>query len=350
MKKILFIDRKQFGLLTDSLKYCECLGATYQIEYLCFDNKAPKVRIPQIKVTYLPYIYPKALRGILFLLIAILKCLFFRGFIYIIFFPKCSIIKKALFWKTMHIDIRTLSINKDKRKREMVNSEICSAVNLFESASFITEGVKKKISIKSGVKTFVLPLGADIISHSAKDFNNLRLLYIGTFNNRNILQTIIGVELFIKRNSNLSITYDIIGDGDEYPVIHEYIEKNNLKNQIHLHGRLPYAELKPYLDYCNVGISYVPIIECYEHQPPTKTYEYILSGLYCIATNTHSNREIVNEQNGILIKDAPCELTEALSSVYEKRNILDSEVIRNTLLEYQWKNIINKHFRPIIEQ
>lgn len=350
MKKILFIDRNQLGLLTDSLKYCEYLSSTYQIEYLCFDNKASKIEIPQIKVTYVPYISQKALRGILLLLIAILKCLFFSGFIYIIFFPKCSVIKKILFWKKMHIDIRTLSINKDIQKREMINSEICSTVNLFESASFITEGVKKRIAIKHELKTFILPLGADIISHSTKHFKNLKLLYIGTFNNRNILQTVMGVELFLKKDPDFPITYDIIGDGDEYPVIHEYIENNNLKNQIHLHGRLPYTELKPYLDSCNVGISFVPIIEYYEYQPPTKTYEYILSGLYCIATNTYSNREIINEQNGILIKDTPYELADALFSVYEKRNMLDSKVIRNTLLQYQWENIINKSFIPIIEQ
>lgn len=350
MKNILFINREQFGTLTDSIKYCEHLNKQYQIEYLCFDKGNTKINIPNIRVTYIPYKGPFLLRGLTFIIASILKCIFFQGFIYIIYFPKCSIIRKVLSWKKMHIDIRTLSVFKEEEKRKIQNAEITKTVNLFKSASFISEGVRKQIAPSQNIKTYILPLGADIISYQDKKFDDLRLLYIGTLNNRDILQTVIGVGEFIKNNDGFSITYDIIGDGDEFYMINEYIKNHMLNNYIHLHGKLPYSKLKPFLDKCNIGISYIPITDYYEHQPPTKTYEYILSGLYCIATDTFSNRLIINEINGILIKDNADDFAKSLSSIRKIRTELNSGTIRNTLLEQQWKYIIKKYFIPIIEQ
>lgn len=41
---------------------------------------------------------------------------------------------------------------------------------------------------------------------------------------------------------------------------------------------------------------YVPITDYYEYQPPTKTFEYVLSGLLCLATATSSNKEVITEE------------------------------------------------------
>ena len=113
-----------------------------------------------------------------------------------------------------------------------------------------------------------------------KDFSKeIKLLYVGTLNGRNINQTIFGLSLFLENNPEIkNITYDIIGDGDknELSDFKVLIQQNNLNNIITLHGRIPHFQLKPFFDSCTVGLSYVPMTEYYEHQPVTKTYEYIL--------------------------------------------------------------------------
>lgn len=350
MKKILFITMSQFGSNTDSIKYCEYLNHQYKIEYLCFDRGLYKTQNHNIKVIYIPHKGPYIYRGLSFILSSIVKCMFFKGFIFIVFFPKCSIIKKVLFWKKMHIDIRTLSVLENENERKKQNTEIIKTINLFNSASFITENIRNIVSPKNKIKTYILPLGADIISYHNKDFHILKLLYIGTLNNRNILQTIMGVEQLIRQMNFFFITYDIIGTGNEYEIIKKYIQKNKIDKYIHLHGRLPYSKLKPFLDKCNIGISYIPITDYYEYQPPTKTFEYILSGLFCLATNTYSNRKIINNKNGILIRDTPNDFTKGLIEIYKIRNELNSQIIRETLMNYQWKDIINKYLIPVVEQ
>lgn len=39
--------------------------------------------------------------------------------------------------------------------------------------------------------------------------------------------------------------------------------------------------------------------EYYDSQPPTKTFEYALSGLYVLATKTRENEKVITNDNGV---------------------------------------------------
>ena len=350
MKKILFIDVHQFGQLTDLEKWCENLKDNYNIYVLCYDKGVKRIKLPNVRVTYLHYFKNKAVRGLYFLFVAYIYCLLFSGFKFVVFFPKCYLLKKLLPFKKLHIDYRTLSIHKDKKERDIENYDMQKALLLYDSASFISDGIRKKMVLRDGQKTYLLPLGADIISQTAKDFLEINLIYIGTLCNRRIIDTVKGLELFLACNSDVPIRYDIVGDGPELPVLKSYIEEKNLNQLIYIHGRKPYNELKPYLDKANIGVSYIPIVDYYQYQPPTKTFEYILSGLYCIATKTVSNSEIISDVNGILIDDNPESFAASINEIYNKRQSLNSEKIRDSLLKFQWKNIVINYLEPIISK
>lgn len=352
MKKILFVDRIQLGLTTDCVKYCEYLKNEYQIHFICFNSGKEKVRIPNIKVTYIPKIGNKVMRASIFLLYVTFYILFFNGFIFIFNFPKCSILKRILFWKKMHIDIRTLSVSKNATERMIYDLQLEKDVSYFDSSSFISQGIQKKISIPKEKKSFILPLGSDILSDTDKAFNSIQLLYVGTLTNRNIIDTIKGYVEFIKSHPHISTHYDIIGDGEnnELSEMNEYIKKVNMEKYVTLHGRLPYSALKPFFHSHNVGVSYIPITDYFEYQPPTKTFEYILSGMVCLATSTKANEEVITTKNGILHKDNSMAFKEALEIILQKQDTYNSNTIRNTLLDYQWKNIIEKYLKPIINQ
>ena len=346
--RLLFIDKNPYGILIDTYKYCQYLQDDYDITYVCIDYGYLKVDSEKVKVRYVPYTNSKSLRGVCFFLMSLYYASLFKGFIFVSYFPGCEVLKLLLPWKKMHVDIRTLSVSSDSSIRKKWDSELNKAILKFDSISFITEGVKNKLSIPPNKKAYIIPLGSDVISTTIKDFKSLNLLYVGTLNNRRIIDTVIGFRNFIMNHPDFDANYTIVGDGKELSDIKKYILDNKIDSKIKLLGRLPYKELKPYFDNCNVGVSYVPITDYYQSQPPTKTFEYIMSGLYCLATDTSENRKIVNSQNGYLHKDNADCFCLALEYIYLIRDNINSNIIRKSLLDYSWGEIINNNLLQVI--
>lgn len=349
MKKILFIDTNQFGYLIDSLKWCELLGDKYKITYISFDNGRDKIHLPNVKALYVPQLRIKALRGLLFLLYAFSYCFFFDGVIFVFFHEKLDLLKKLLPWKKMHLDIRSMCVSEDKTYRERQDQILRESVMKFDTVSAISKGVIKKLNVNKNIS--LLPLGADQISKTDKKFEMLRLFYVGTMTNRHIPETIDGIELFIQKHSSVEITYDIVGgDNGEGELEHvkQVVKNKGLENIVKIHGPKRHDELKPFFDNCNIGVCYVPITDYYQYQPPTKTFEYAFSGLATIATSTVANSEIINDSNGILIKDTAEDFCRGLEEMSTMS--FDSTKIRESVNDFSWKKIVMKYLIPIIEE
>ncbi|WP_181938042.1 MULTISPECIES: glycosyltransferase [unclassified Arenibacter] len=190
---------------------------------------------------------------------------------------------------------------------------------------------------------FILPLGSDILSTQNKSFKSLKLFYIGTLDGRNIHQSILGLKLFLDKfnANNINLCYDIVGYGTEAceNIINKAIEDTGLQNKVVFHGRKTHGESQYFFDNCNVGVSYIPITEYYDCQPPTKTYEYINAGMVCIATQTQENKKIINADNGVLCKDTPEAFCGALVEISNNLTKWDSQLIRNTQSNSTWANI-----------
>lgn len=348
VKKILFINNQQFGYHTDSYKYCEILRTQYDITYLCFDKGLAKLSLDGVKVKYVSYKGNKTFRGIRFIMRAVFEAALFNGFIFIIYYNSFNLIKRLLPWKRMHVDIRSMSVDQNKVRRKKMDNDIRNAVELFDSASAISSGVIKKIG--STKKIHLLPLGANIISSLNKTFDYLRLLYVGTLDNRDVLKTVIGFKKYIDLHPDVDIKYDIVGDGNEYSDILAYIKKEKLDRFITCYGWIPYNQLTQYFDHSNIGVSFVPITEYYEYQPPTKTYEYAYSGMFTIATGTEANKEIINAQNGIIIDDTSDDFAKSLDWIWNNRKKLDSSLIRKSVENYSWKLIVYHYLEPILNE
>lgn len=348
-QKLLIIQPQPFGYLTDSYKWCEYLKDIYEITVLCQLGGKQKIQLDGIQVIYAKSFGNRTLRGLLFVLQCLLHIFFYKGKILVVYFEHCEVLKSIFPYKKMLLDIRTLSIVRDLQKRNRYNSLIRKACDKFDYVSVISQGVKEKLKL-GDKNVFILPLGADSISNVVKQYEVLRLLYVGTFSGRDIEKTILAVSLFHNQYPSVPIFYDIVGDGyrNELEDYKQLVKKLKLDDIIFLHGRIPFTELKPFFDKCNIGLSFIPLTEYYDVQPPTKTFEYILSGLYTIATETSSNKELITEINGILIKDTPEDFSKALYTAYQKRELIDSKLIRKTLERYQWKNIVQNKFISII--
>ena len=344
----MIIHNGPLGSLTDSYKWCEVLRNKYGITYLELDGVG-SVNVDGIKRIVVPDKGNRFVRGIRFLFVCCVNILFFRGPIIVVFFKGSQLFKRLFPWKRFILDIRTLSVNKNSTIREKENDIIRKACQLYGRISIIQDDLLNELNID--VEHHLLPLGADVISLTDKSFETLKLLYVGTLEGRHIDQTVEGLSVFLKLHPEANITYDIIGEGfnDTSEKLQNLVDRLGLTGVVTVHGRKPYSELKPFFDKCNVGISYVPITPWFDHQPPTKTFEYIMSGLYCMATRTSENAKIVLPEGGFLHDDTPDGFAKALEEVSEKRYVLKSNAIRKSLTGYSWPEIVHNYLEPIIE-
>lgn len=348
--KLLFIDKNQFGQLTDLYKWCEYLKNYYDITVLSAKHGMQTVSIEGVKVYYAPFKFPYMIRGFLFVMYAMYWCIKFRGSIIVEYFKGCSVLKLLCPWKKMIVDIRTFPIYTDEKIRKKADKMLCAECKHFDLVSAITQGIGDKIGLNT---VRILPLGGDIISDANRIYDgNLNMLYIGTFIHRNLDIMLKGIKKFWELHPELPMTLDIVGDGlpGSLENLKALSNELGLNSIVKFHGYVPLTQVKPFFDKCNVGLCFVPITSYFEHQPPTKTFEYIMSGLFCIATATGANKEIITPDNGILIQDTADGLCEGLEKYLLLRSKISESKVRDSLREHNWESISKNHLVPIIDE
>ena len=298
-KKLLIINQRQFGYHIDTYYYCKYLKNHFDITYLGYDAGQKKVKLDGIKVLYIPRKgNPFAREAKFFLKTA---QIINRGFDlhFLKYYKGCCLLEVIFSKKEFILDIRSASVLKKRLYRSLYDQLMKFEVRFFNNVSIISESLAKRLKLKKGY--IQLPLGADIISNMSKDMNRMDLLYVGTLYNRRIEDTILGfAKFFLDYRKKMEMTYTIIGTGlrDEEEELKSMVEKMGLSRHVRVLGSIPHDRLKPYFDRHNIGVSYVPVTDYYNAQPPTKNYEYLLSGMPVIATETFENKRVVNRGNG----------------------------------------------------
>ena len=348
-KSVLIIDKHQFGYLTDTYKWCEYLRDYYNVTIITPRGSKPTLSLNGVSVKVVSG-KNKLLFGIKYLVTCLRYMILFNGPIIVVYFIGCDIFKKILPRKKMILDIRTLSVNGSEEVRTKYNRRVNNTCLLYNHITCISEGVRDSLHLNEK-RSSILPLGADPFSDKVKEFNDLNLLYVGTLTDRHIEQTILGLKQFCRHFPNVKVKYDIVGDGwyNEVEELNTLVEQCGLGDTVYIHGRIPYNNLARFFEVSNVGISYIPKTSFFDCQPPTKTFEYILSGMVCVATSTHANSEVINQDNGILIDDTPESFEKGLVELYHKRRRYDSTRIRTSLSMFQWATIVKRDLKPILE-
>lgn len=351
-KKLLFINPGQFGYQSGYYYYCKYLKKDFDITFLCFDQGYDKISIDGIKIKYIKS-YGNRFSRIINSLFFIVKELITVDYniIFTVYFKFSFLISLVKYRRKTVLDIRSESVKKSIIKNYINNKLILVESFFFKNITILSNNLIGRIGLNPH-KCHYLPLGSDVFSDKAHDFNSFNLLYVGVFNNRNICETIEGFAKFYDEYNNLiECTYDILGFGSEHEerIIKDKINNLNLDRIIQFHGRKNHIELKPYFEKCNIGISYVPMTKHFNYQPPTKTFEYIISGLVCIATATEGNKLLINNKNGALCLDNSNSFYDALKQLFINREIFNSEEIRKTLVIYQWENIVNNNLKPYLQ-
>ena len=351
--KILIVYPNQFGYHTDSFKYCEYLRESFDIVYVCFDQGFERLSLPDVNVIYMPYNKGKVSRLINFysFLIQLTRKEEFE-LLFTVQFKFCFILGLFARSRIKILDYRTGDLSNNAIIRYMKNRFMWFDSLFFNHLSSISEGLRDILNLNKA-ETLILPLGGDIFSGKIHSFKRLDLLYVGSLNGRNIDQTIAGFGQCLERNKSLisTLSYTIIGFGNNKDLrkIKRTIDKFNLAENITFIGRVKYSKLPEYFEKCNIGVAYIPKKPWYEFQPATKTFEYINSGLFTIATSTFENSKIINEQNGVLCDDTPESFAQAIEMISCRRDQINDFEIRQSAKDFLWENIINTILKPYLK-
>ena len=344
-KKIIIIHQEPFGYHSDTYYYCKYLREKHSLTYICWDYNKKKIHMDGINIIYISREGNLLIKNFRFIIKVLNELKNNYHFQIIKYFRGCSLLKFFFQNKIFLLDIRSSSTLKNKFNRKFYNFFLKKEASFFNNISIISRGLANKLGFpKNSNKIFILPLGAEVISSTTKKFNSIHLLYVGTLYNRNIDQTIKGFAKFYHEYKNkFQITYTIIGSGfgNEEKDLKGLISDEDINHVVQVAGYVPHDELKMFFDTHNVGISYIPKTEYFDVQPPTKTFEYLLSGMPVIATNTSENKAVINDKNGILIKDTHKDFYQGLVQLCQKRIQFNSNDIRSNAMRYSWKKITN---------
>ncbi len=340
---LVIINSEQFGYNPATYYYCKYLRDRYSITYICWDHGLKKMSLSDVKVVYV-----KRKRGIgrifLFLKEVLYQTKSPDTIIFIKYFKVISTITRLLRRNNpLVLDIRTGSVEPSQLLRFIQDTILKIECLFFNNITVISKGLACKLGLEK--KSIILPLGAEIISRTTKKFDSLKLLYVGTLFNRNIDKALEGfVRFYFSTDGVKSARFTIIGAGkcDELVQLKRIVNMNNLQEIVKVVGFVPHDQLRPYFDDHNVGLSYVPMTPYFDVQPPTKTFEYLLSGMAVIATATSENRRVINESNGVLTGDSPEAFAEGLVSLTKKMAMFDSNRIRENASQYSWEKITRK--------
>ncbi len=343
LPNLVILCQSQLGSHVDTYFYCKFLKNKYSITYICWDYSLPKQTINGVKTIYISRRGNIIIRNIRYIYASVRWLKHYpTNICFIKYFRGCSILKLYFPHIKFVFDIRTGSVSQNRLFRKLYDAFMILESRFFRHLTVISGSLANKLKLSP--KATIIPLGSIALSNVPKTFESINLLYVGTLSNRDIDKTLIAFSKFYHSPARETlITYTIIGDGpnNEVDQLKKIVETESLTGVVNIEGRIPFNQLTPYFDSHNIGVSFVPLTDYFDAQPVTKTFDYLLSGMPVIATQTSENKRVVNNTNGILIEDTIDDFHKSLGTIINNRNNYDSKAIMSTSSQYTWENIVS---------
>lgn len=139
-----------------------------------------------------------------------------------------------------------------------------------------------------------------------------RLLFVGRIiRTKGVIDAIRAVAIALK---NLSLRYDIIGDGDHLQTCKEEVMRLGIQDHVHFHGWLPRADVENW--YQNADVFLFP---SFREPSGNVVFESMKHGLPVITSTLGGPGHVVDESCGIrVIASNPAEYAERLSHAITK--------------------------------
>jgi len=264
------------------------------------------------------------------------------SFIHYFIFIYPLLIKKQKFF----IQTFTPSVKPSKIKRYFADLFLALNFRFFHHIGVGSERNIKAYRLKEK-QAVMINIGVHDYGFYERDFKKVKLLYLGTLNNRGVWKSVKALGLFLQKNKEIPVEYNIIGAGYESEVkkLKSVIANYKLESIVRYHGYLPTEKVQEFFQYSNVGVAYVPVNEYFQNSS-SKTLEYLISGMPVIATNNSFRGKIINDKCGILTQDDPESFAQGLKKLIDNISKYNTQEIRNMFMEYTMENSIKNSYVP----
>lgn len=182
--------------------------------------------------------------------------------------------------------------------------------------------------------------------------NHPILVYCGVIAKRRQLDRLIETLARVHKIYD-DITLLMIGDGNTLDEIKALARSLQIEKNIIFTGRIPHDKIVNYIAMADIGISYIPINENYNYNPPLKTFEYLACGIPTIATRTVSNCRIIKDAfNGILVNDTPEDVAMSIINLLKDKNkqAFLRKNARKSIMAFDFKHLTETRLIPLYEE
>lgn len=231
----------------------------------------------------------------------------------------------------------------------------------FDTVTVLSEGIRDIVFGPGTPVAAIVPLGADfehfrpgppdpaLRSRYGISETDCVLCYCGTLDHNRRMDKLIDAFAFAARHETATKLL-IIGDGSALDELKERARDLRLHDRIIFTGYVPYAEIPAHLALASIAVAFVSMDPCFEHQPPTKTVEYLAQGLPVIASNTAGNRVFIRHDfNGVLSLDSAEAYGQAMLDLVRDadRRLRLAASARESAKEFDWAEIVRTKVIPL---
>jgi glycosyltransferase involved in cell wall biosynthesis len=352
MKKILIINKDQFGYHVDTYMYSLYLRESHQVTYMCLDQEKVKIDQEGINVIYCDLKFESRLLKRLFFIIETRKRMLENEYILIKYFFGSSLLLYGFRDFKILLDIRTRSVRESRHLRIIENSLLFIESRFFRNLSVVSSTLGRLIR-RSDAR--VIPLGTYSKNVVRKRIPPSRsthpyLLYVGTIEQRDFDVVVKGYYIFKRRNPTSSLEIKIVTGttGLALTKIRELITSLQLSEMITLSSWKDRDELIDFFENASGGIVQVPNSKRYRGQPSTKLFEYLSFNLPLICSIYTETLELSSKPLGVFYEPSAENFAVALEKFLLGEFTFDTKVAEQVISGVGWVNIVSNHLAPYL--
>ncbi|NDC47958.1 MAG: glycosyltransferase [Micrococcales bacterium] len=350
ISSLMLLTRDQFGYHTDFRMYAKYVSTYLKVKVVCLDKNLEKITLPAVDIQYVTG--RNRVSRWWNLIREARKKSQKHDTVLVKYFMGCSVIAIFLPRKNLVLDIRTFSVDISGAKRFLSDTLLKLEALAFKRINIVSDELARKLILS---KPRVVSLGTEIVRRAQQDMefrnsNQVILLYVGTFHNRNLEDLIIGLSLFQSQHPHNPFILRLVGNGyqNELEELQRLVENLGLSNRVSFLGYLSGPKLDSEFQNSDVGLVHIPKKPYFSCQPSTKLFEYWGRGLPVLATDYQMTKNIVTHGAGILYDPSPEGFVSALEELISPgRKFLASE-INVSASNAEWSRIIRSQFLPSI--